>query len=158
MPLVEDDRGHLAELHQLLILNGVRYSINQTSDLALHNLTLTSTDGPNAILVTVIDAHDRSSIVSENWMQRCIKAYKDTDDVFQEQFLRGIIFSNARLGLSLSTEAKSALERLGMEWHIFLNESENRLLPGPYVLIKGSVYQVSRLYADTHAAFFSAFW
>lgn len=108
-------------------------------------------------LATVIDVDDCGSEITSEWIRRCIDDYKETDDVFQLHFLHGIVFSGVRDGCSLSPDAHTFLAGLGMEWHCFLNNDQgNRPLPGPYVILNGTFYEPLRLYADTHAAFFTA--
>ena len=157
MTLVIDTKGDLTLREKILIVNGVRYTIepSQHADVYEH-LPLTKVDSLDAALITVIDVGKCPSTLTEDWIQRCIKFYKATDDVFQVQFLHGIIFSNSRCDRSLSPGAKAALEGFGMRWHCFLNESYGQIFPGPYVLLHRTLHEPFRLYADTHATFFSA--
>ena len=63
-------------------------------------------------LATVIDVGECQSTITANWIQQHIEYYKEIDDVFQAQFLQGILFSGGRDDCSLSSEAQALLEGL----------------------------------------------
>lgn len=106
-------------------------------------------------LATVIDVSECQSAILADWIQQRIKHCKEIDDVFQVQFLQGVLFSGGPDNCSLSSGAQALLEGLGMQWHRFSNNgSGTQPLPGPYVILDGALHEPSRFYADTHAAFF----
>lgn len=114
-------------------------------------------NGIATTLATVFDVSECQSAIPADWIQQCIKHYKEVDDVFQAQFLQGVLFSGGPDNCSLSSEAQALLEGLGMQWHRFSNNRSGNLpMPGPYVILDGALHEPSRLYADTYGAFFSA--
>ncbi|KAL8903055.1 MAG: hypothetical protein Q9207_004187 [Kuettlingeria erythrocarpa] len=151
MTLLVDNNGDLIERPKTLEVNGVRYMIDPVyQDTRFVNDVITT-------LATVIDIRDCQPDITGDWIQQCIESYKQNDDVFQVQFLRGILFLGGQDGCSLSADAKSTLAGFGTQCHWFLKGHQSiQPLPGPYVLINGVLHEPLRLYADTHAAFFMA--
>ena len=157
MTLVVDKKGALTLRHRILISDGVRYTVERSQHADVYErLPLTKFNSLDAALVTVIHVGECLSTLTHDWVQRRVRFYMESDDVFQAQFMQGIIFSDSRSDCSLSPEAKALLEDFGMRWQYFLNESDSQIFPGPYVLLEGSLHEPFRLYDDTHAAFFSA--
>ena len=77
--------------------------------------------------------------------------------MFCLDFLFGVVFlGNGILdGKSLDARARELLSSHGTLWTQFIDAAsiDNSLLPGPYVLEKGLLWKVSRLYEDTANAF-----
>ena len=109
-----------------------------------------------ASLATIIEIGKSQLVITADWVQQCIECYQETDDVFQKNFLQGVIFRGGQDDSSISSEAELLLQGFGMQWHQFLiSGSPNQPLPGPYVLLDGSLHKPFRLYSDENAAFFS---
>lgn len=112
------------------------------------NLTGTS-------LATIINLAEDIAVVTADWIQQCVDHFKESDDVFQSQFLQGIIFSSGENEPSISLEATRLLESFGMRWHRFLfSDSGDPPAPDPHVVLDGRIYEPFRLYEDDHGAFF----
>lgn len=79
------------------------------------------------------------------------------DDVFCLAFLSGVIFYGYGVsdGECLDTGIREVLSSHGNLWTRFIDAAsiDDPLLPGPYVLEKGLLWKVSRLYEDTANAF-----
>lgn len=98
--------------------------------------------------------------VTEDWIQRCIKHYEDTDDVFRMSFLECVIFYGVEEnGVDITQDAKALLTKMGTLWIRCLARTTSgvELQPGPYVIMTGRLRDVSKLYRDMNGAFFSAY-
>ena len=83
----------------------------------------------NPGLLTVIDLPPGESVITCEFIERRIDAYKSSDDVFQNAFLQGVVFMESSKGSSLSHGAEAYLQGRGMQWHYF--ESVKRLKSFP---------------------------
>lgn len=93
--------------------------------------------------------------------QASLESYVDqltqADDVFQPEFLSGIIFVGAdKSEVTITPDVLKLLDLWGTRWTNFVpTESldEENLLAGPYIVASGWLWQVLRLYDDTQGAF-----
>ena len=99
--------------------------------------------------------------VTEIWLRQTLENYRSNDDVFRDDFLKGVIFSGVTRGSSLdiSPEANELLESLGTSWIEILdvNDGEDTPLPGPYVTAGHHLLEIFRLYDDLQGAFMNGF-
>jgi hypothetical protein len=100
--------------------------------------------------VTVIDVSDLASKqVTGDWLRDIVENYKAHDDVFQEAFLNGIIFSGANADeFKVTPDIWKYSSTLGYHSIRFL--STPSLLPGPYVYIGGRLRDAWLLQDDTN--------
>lgn len=92
-----------------------------------------------------------------DWLKSLIHDTLQDDDVFCSAFLSGVIFRGHGLSEdgSLNDGSREVLSSHGNLWTQFIDaaHTDDPLLPGPYVLEKGLLWKVSRLYEDTAHAF-----
>ena len=105
-----------------------------------------------------LGCHDH---VTELWLRQTIENYRTNDDVFRDDFLKGVIFSGVTNGSSLeiSPAAKELLESLGNSWIEILdvNDGDDTPSPGPYVTAGHHLLEIFRLYDDLQGAFMNGF-
>ena len=98
--------------------------------------------------------------ISDIWLQSRIANYRENDDVFQLEFLEGVIFmSKGNHELEISPAAKGYLETLGTKWIHFLSVESypnSNLKPGPYAVVDDRLREVWRLYSDTNGTLLTA--
>lgn len=98
--------------------------------------------------------------VTETWLRQTIENYRSRDDVFRDDFLKGVIFSELTKGSSLgiSPAANNLLESLGTCWigTYDVNDGDDPL-PGPYVTDGHHLLEIFRLYDDLQGAFMNSF-
>ena len=125
----------------------------------LHQSFHTSYRGPPSY-VTVIPLGYHGH-VAEIWLRQTIEDYRSNDDVFRDDFLKGVIFSGVTSGSSLdiSPAANELLESLGTSWIEILdaNDGDDTPLPGPYVTAGHHLLEIFRLYDDLQGAFMNGF-
>ena len=95
--------------------------------------------------------------LSADWLKSLIDDALQADDVFCPAFLSGVVFCgyNTYNDYSLTAGACKVLSSHGTLWTEFIDAANTHgyLFPGPYVLEKGLLWKVSRLYEDTANAF-----
>ena len=95
--------------------------------------------------------------MSADWLESLLDDVLQADDVFRFDFLFGVVFlGNGILeSKSWNARARELLSSHGTSWTQFIDAAslDDSLLPGPYVLEKGLLWKVSRLYEDTANAF-----
>ena len=98
--------------------------------------------------------------ISDGWLRSLVSKYRENDDVFQLEFLEGVIFvSEDSHGIEISPAAKSYLEIMGTKWIHCLSWKSYpgyNLKPGPYAFIDGHLREVWKLYSDTNGTLLSA--
>ena len=73
----------------------------------------------NLGLLTVIDLPQGESVITSEWIEQRIDTYENSDDVFQNAFLEGVVFTETSKGSSLSRDAETYLRGRGMQWFYF---------------------------------------
>ena len=111
---------------------------------------------PYATTATVISL-DGNSHVTEIRLRQVLEAYRSTDDVFRDEFLKVVIFTGVTSGTSLdiAPPAHKLLESLGTIW-IEVHDADGAYdmpPPGPYVTIEQHLREVFRLHDDVQGAF-----
>lgn len=100
---------------------------------------------------------DGDNQITETWLRHTLETYRSTDDVFHDDFLGGVIFTGATDGPSLEVTpaAKRLLDSLGNKWVEVLGKNgvDDKLPPGPYLVVKQLLLDISRLYDDFQGAF-----
>ncbi|KAK0512827.1 hypothetical protein JMJ35_004844 [Cladonia borealis] len=98
----------------------------------------TSYRGPSSYVTTV--SLNGQSCVTEGWLQQMLAEYRSIDDVFHNEFLSGIMFTEAakEKGLDISPRAHKLLKSLGTAWIEVVETPDAEitgatLLPGPYL-------------------------
>ena len=106
-----------------------------------------------ASYVTIISV---PKVVSEAWLANILKAYR-ADDVFHDQFLRGLVLVSTTPSIIITDEAHSLLRIYGNEWIEIWNSYSTERLPaeGPYWTNRTQLFQIFRLYDDAQGAFVS---
>lgn len=95
------------------------------------------------------------SVITDTWLQSTLDEYRK-DDVFQDEFLQGIVFRTSQNDVAnLTPEARALLEKHDTEWICSLDAGElgHKVRPGPYILIDNHLREVWRLYRDTQEVF-----
>jgi len=108
--------------------------------------------------VTVIFASETgtsTTAVSLNWIQSLIDNYT-SDDVFQTEFLVGVLFTyGGDKKPEISPEAEAYLRSKGTKHIAFkqVTSQDHRPRPGPYLYSNLSLRPTWKLYEDSHGAF-----
>lgn len=107
-------------------------------------------------LITVFPILPETTL-NADWLESLLDDVLQADDVFCLEFLSGVVFlGNGILeGNSLDARTRELLSSRGTLWTQYIDAAsiDGSLLPGPYVLEKGLLWKVSRLYEDTANAF-----
>ena len=115
---------------------------------------LTGSDNPPEF-VTVLCLGQEQVITKES-LKKTIEYYDAIDDVFCREFLRGVILvSEADGGAKLGHDASELLKSLGTIWIEHLQAGGAEMMPasGPYLVHDRKLYEIWRLYDDSHDAF-----
>ncbi|KAL9631985.1 MAG: hypothetical protein Q9164_005592 [Protoblastenia rupestris] len=119
----------------------------------------TNYQGPPSY-ATVIFLDQRTHKVTETWLRKTLAAYRSTDDVFQDDFLSGVIFTRVKSppsspSLDISPSAYKLLESLGTKWLETIDNGFADDLPsaGPYFVARHKLREIVRLYDDVQGAF-----
>ncbi|KAH1434619.1 hypothetical protein KXW29_008062 [Aspergillus fumigatus] len=128
--------------------------------LALPELEASQLDLPTAItsLATVFQLGPTET-PNSTWLQNQIQAWLHIDDIFQPEFLSGIIFVTEDNGIqpNLSASIESLPKEWKPDWWIFFNkEVGGQLHPGPRMVSYGKIHTVYRIYDDVNGAFMVA--
>lgn len=96
---------------------------------------------------------------NSTWLHDQIQSWLHIDDIFQPEFLAGIIIVTE--DNSIQPNLSASIESLPMgwrpEWWTTLNkEVGGQLLPGPRMVSYGKLYTVHRIYDDVNGAFMVA--
>ena len=115
--------------------------------------------GPTSY-ATVIFLDQKTREVTEAWLRETLEAYRSTDDVFQDDFLSGVIFSRVKYppsssSLDISPSARRLLKSLGTMWLDTIESSlvDELPLPGPYIVVRRELREILRLHDDVQGAF-----
>lgn len=105
-------------------------------------------------------ALDERTTVTADWLRQELGRFRSTDDVFCDDFLKGIIFVGAEddAEIQIAPDARQMLEDMGTSWIETLNgmyESEE-FKPGPYVVLQHELLEIFRLHDDVQSAFMSS--
>lgn len=136
------------------------FSVRGNQFAALHpaQSIRTEYDGPDSF-ATVIWLEGQVK-VTRDWLQQIIETYRSSDDVFCETFLGGVVFtgSSGKNNVEILPDAVQLLQSWGTVWTEVLDiDSTGTVpLPGPYLALGGHLFEIFRLYDDTHSAFMSA--
>ena len=106
-------------------------------------------------LATVVRLGDQRC-VTERWLQELIDDYQSKDDVFRQEFLRGVVFTCPAKGeIEIKTEADRLLKAIGTKWTEILEIASGGNIPaaGPYITYAQRLFEVRKLYADIQGAF-----
>ena len=89
-----------------------------------------------------------------------LKSYLTSDDVFSIALFLGAIFTRSLTAgyVNIGPDVLELLESMGNLWGVihYVNSAASGPLPGPYLVVKGRLFEIFRLYDDTHGAFMSA--
>ena len=124
---------------------------------SLHQSFHTSYRGPSSYATVIpLGCHDH---VTETWLSQTIENYRSNDDVFRNDFLKGVIFSGSGSSLDISPAANELLESLGTSWIEILDvkDGDDTPLPGSYVTAGHNLLEIFRLYDDLQGAFMNGF-
>jgi hypothetical protein len=98
--------------------------------------------------------------ISDVWLQSLVTNYIEKDDVFQREFLEGVVFASKDNHLfDVAPSAKAYLEGLGTKWiHYLPLELQIRcnIKPGPYAVVDGHLREIWKLYSDTNSTLLTA--
>lgn len=111
-----------------------------------------------ATFVTVFDCQKASCISAETLKDR-LHHYLSSDDVFQKEFLQGVVFIRG-LTTEVDESVADLLESWGTKWsQEVLGHTLSHSLPaGPYVLDNKGLSQIWKLYDDFNKAFVMSTW
>ena len=108
----------------------------------------------------VIFLDQETQEVTEEWLRETLEAYRSMDDVFQDDFLSGVIFTRVKQppsssSLDISPSARRLLRSLGTMWldTIESNFVDDLPLPGPYLVVRRELREIVRLHDDVQGAF-----
>ena len=129
------------------IIEGERYVTYSPQD----PLSLRSPRKPSYLTIISTPEH-----VSEDWLAKVLEAYK-ADDVFHNQFLRGIVLLGAASSI-VNERNRGVLRSYGNEWIEVWESYVTERLPaeGPYWTNGKQLFQIFRLYDDAQGAFVSS--
>lgn len=104
-------------------------------------------------LVTAIPIKS-NGVSTESQLIAFVEAALHADDVFHKAFLSGVIFYGGD-DQHVSPGMQDYLSSQENEWTRFvkIDDLEGSVLPGPYILERGWLWQVSRLFEDKVSAF-----
>lgn len=90
----------------------------------------------------------------ESQLIEFVKMALHADNVFHKAFLTGVVFYGSE-NQPINSRMQDYLTTHGNKWTRFvkMNDSETPVFPGPYLLKRGWLWQVSRLFEDTVSAF-----
>ena len=93
--------------------------------------------------------------VGGEFIKKELARYRSVDDVFREEFLSGVIFTEVDAGFEVTPEAIELLKSLETTWIEVLEygTTKDTPAPGPYITYEGQLLEVFRLYDDTQGAF-----
>lgn len=98
--------------------------------------------------------------MTKKWLVDSIDSWRSQDDVFRDDFLGGIAFIGVekKEDLKIDPDAQTFLALLGIRWtDVFsLEDTEAVPLPGPYLVSSRHLFEIRRLYNDTHEAFMTS--
>lgn len=97
--------------------------------------------------------------VTADWLQAILNQYRSSDDVFRDDFLSGVLFTcTGSEHVQINHDARKLLESLGTSWIFYCHQTEDiaPLKPGPYVASDQQLFEIWKLYDDTHRAFVHA--
>ncbi|KAE9372705.1 hypothetical protein N431DRAFT_483442 [Stipitochalara longipes BDJ] len=98
--------------------------------------------------------------ISDIWLRSLVTNYIEEDDVFQLEFLEGVVFvSKGNYAIEVAPSAKVYLEGLGTKWiHSFSLEVQvgYNIKPGPYAVVDGHLREIWKLYSDTNGTLLTA--
>jgi hypothetical protein len=90
---------------------------------------------------------DSPTIITDEWIRKCLDEYNKHDDVFREEFLACVVF-NASTKPSISNEAIDLLRKHGMKEYVFTSSPD--YFPGPYVIVDQELREVWKLVDDSN--------
>ena len=124
-------------------------SILDFIDMRLINLAYSNEIRRATFLATVIHLEGRSNVYRD-WIQQEIIKYESNDDVFCEEFLRGVIFigGTKKQNLEILPDALDFLHSRGMMWTEVLDVDgmEDCPLPGPFLVSGRQILEIFGLY------------
>ncbi|KAF7512942.1 hypothetical protein GJ744_012045 [Endocarpon pusillum] len=104
---------------------------------------------------TVLE-YDRRENLNVEWLESCISQALERDDVLRKEFLTTILINGLPSLPSakgdFATDVRSLLTAYETKYLELHCEAQD-IAPGPYARKTGSIWQVHRLYNDTHGAF-----
>lgn len=95
--------------------------------------------------------------VKEDWLKKIIAKYEESDDVFHNQFLSGVIFTGSP-NLIVTAGARALLKSMGTVWIATQDITKSKAvpLPGPYFMFSQYLFEIRRLYDDSQGAFMTS--
>ncbi|KAL9047060.1 MAG: hypothetical protein Q9214_000267 [Letrouitia sp. 1 TL-2023] len=104
-------------------------------------------------LITAIPIKS-GEVPTESQLITFVEEALPTDDVFHKAFLTGVVFYGSE-DHPISPRMQDYLSTHENKWTQFvkINDSGTPVFPGPYILERGWLWQVSRLFEDTVSAF-----
>ena len=109
--------------------------------------------------------HSFSTVISfpqghpfdDDWLEKSITKALNLDDVLHEDFLETILLTGpGSEQLSNAQSSGRLLRSVQNKWGVAKIRGlglQSDLLPGPYIVVGGELWQVLRLYDDTQGAF-----
>ena len=131
------------------------YYGNSTLNISWQTLNLpTSRQSP----ATIIQTH--GTVVGANFLRKTIQTYLETDDVFAQEFLQGIILLGAsHSDIVLDDPLVELLREWGNKWIEVIPPSKaSAFAPGPYIVDNQALFQIWKIYDDYNFAFLKATW
>lgn len=117
----------------------------------------TGYEGQPSLATVVCLGHQRC--VTKRWLEQLINEYHSKDDVFQQEFLSGVIFTcAAKDDIEITPDADGLLKSLGTRWTDIRDVGSGDTIPpaGPYVAYRQRLLEVWKLYADVQGAFMAS--
>jgi hypothetical protein len=119
------------------------------------------TDHEDFSLVTVFNLPLIPNLnITKDWVSGRVQTYKESDDVFQDSFLAGVVFLGASEDeVEITNEAQEYLSKSGNQWIKCINPPINsgKVLPGPYVLLENRLRDVWKVVDDHNGTCMTTF-
>ncbi|KAF2117001.1 amidase signature domain-containing protein [Lophiotrema nucula] len=147
----------MATLHQGLQVTELRlFQIEGIKYLAtpLPSTPRLSLFGGEVVPVTVIETPGHET--SETWINRLVQGWLDVDDVLHRDFLKGVVFvTDDKASFDTDAMTKGLQSSFGTSWSTTMSahDAGTAVTSGPFVLWKGELLKVARLYDDSQQAF-----
>jgi hypothetical protein len=96
--------------------------------------------------------------ISEEFLRNTIQLYRSQDNVFQDAFLRCVVFSLASCDAGVDIVKPRAIEYLKAHGNQYIQLVDRAagvtcIAPGVYIFSKGALYEAYRLFKDDQGAF-----
>lgn len=108
-------------------------------------------DAPERITIFHVDV----DTVTHQWVEHNLAEF-ESDDVFNESFLKGALFVSKGHSTDINPRAREILKARGCVWVKAIGLDTISFAPGPHLVTNGIFSPALKLYDDTHSAFLHA--